>query len=122
MVFRQIGAGEAFLWPREARTRFASITLVHSAVLFPDESDDFRAAQAQRGPTAPHWLMPAADFAAASQAAGARFRFASIRPKLNLEQTGAFDLAYAQALYRHAFRHGRMNSAWRASLPTLRHP
>lgn len=122
MVFRQLGAGEAFAWPLEGVARYTSITLVHSGVLFPDESDEFIATRGRYTP-ARHWLMPAAAFEAASRMAGTRFHFASIKPKLNLEQSGTpFDLTYVRALYIHAFRHGRMNSAWRPTLPTLSHP
>lgn len=120
-IFREAGAGEAFLWPRSWTGRFASVTLIHAAVLFPDDSDAFAAARTFEAQPR-NWLVPAAEVLAAARASGARLRFASVKPMLNLQGNGG-DVAAARLLdpelFRHAYRQARMGKEWRSGLPSL---
>lgn len=124
-AFRELGAGEAFLWPHGAERAPASFFLIHNGVLFPDESDDYAASRRLRhtpGVRRPEiWLFPGLDFSLEAGRVGATFRFASVRPALNITAAAMFDPAYLRSLFMFAYRQGRMNKEWQSSLPSLLH-
>lgn len=122
-MFREVGTGEAFLWPDTLAVGAGTVHLIHSGVLFPDESDEFLARFGTAAETKPGvWLVPGLALFRKGQSAHAQVRFASVRPNLNLAAQRTFDPAYLKGLYLWAFRQGRMGKEWRTRLPSLAAP
>ncbi|RTL64615.1 MAG: hypothetical protein EKK41_21395 [Hyphomicrobiales bacterium] len=122
-VFREVGTGEAFLWPDGMAVGSGMVHLIHNGVLFPDESDEFLTRFKPADEDKPGvWLVPGLVLFKKGQAAHAQVRFASVRPNLNLAAQRTFDPAYLKGLYLWAFRQGRMGKEWRTRLPSLSAP
>lgn len=122
-IFREVGTGEAFLWPETLSVGAGTLHLIHNGVLFPDESDEYQARFGRAAEDKPGvWLVPGLNLFKKGQSAGAQVRFASVRPNLNLDAQRTFDPAYLKGLYVRAFRQGRMGKDWRTRLPSLAAP
>jgi len=116
-AFRRVGAGEAFLPASAQGAARAATYLIHNGVLFPDEGDEYAAAQ-QAQPVALQAgvrLLPAHDFFLTGRNAASEIRIASPRPYLSFEQRSAFDAQYMRALFIDTYRQGRMSREWRAT-------
>jgi hypothetical protein len=116
-ALRRVGAGEAFLSAPSLRKPAAPTYLIHNGVLFPDEGEEYAAAQAIQPAAAQTdiWLVPAYDLFTAAQRWQSPMLIASPRPYLNIQtQQSAFDLSYMRALFLDAYRQGRMRREWRS--------
>jgi hypothetical protein len=117
-ALRAKGAGEAFL-PAVApgdRRRGATY-LVHNGVLFPDEGDEYAAAQLAQPVAMPSEmrLLPAHDYFLTGRNGASEIHIASPRPYLSFEQRSAFDPSYMRALFVDTYRQGRMHREWRTT-------
>jgi hypothetical protein len=120
--FRSPGAGEAFLFPRQVAQISGGDTryfLIHNASIFPDESADYIRAHANKRDPKTWELVPAYDIVRHSATTGSRFRFASIKLRLWPAPQAEFDMAYVKAVFRHAYRQGRMDKEWKSKFPGL---
>ncbi len=118
-VFRKVGSGEPFLSPLPQSAPGRSYFVIHNGVLFADESDDFATqAASSQSPKGEFSIVTAFDLLKHAQSENALFRFASVRPRLDLENHGAFDDSYVRNLFHFAYRQGRMGKEWRDDLPT----
>jgi hypothetical protein len=118
-ALRRVGAGEPFLSAPSLRKPAAPTYLIHNGVLFPDEGEQYAAAQALRADAAQTdiWLVPGYDLFTAAQRWQAPMLIASPRPYMNIQpQQSAFDLSYMRALFLDAYRQGRMRREWRSTL------
>jgi hypothetical protein len=116
-ALRRVGAGEAFLSAPSLRKPAAPTYLIHNGVLFPDEGEEYAAAQALQPAAAQTdiWLVPAYDLFTAAQRWQSPMLIASPRPYMNIQsQQSAFDLPYMRALFLDAYRQGRMRREWRS--------
>ena len=116
-ALRRAGAGEGFLSAPSLRKPAVPTYLIHNGVLFPDEGEEYAAAQALQPAAAQTdiWLVPAYDLFTAAQRWQAPMLIASPRPYLNIQpQQSAFDLSYMRALFLDAYRQGRMRREWRS--------
>jgi hypothetical protein len=118
-VFRRVGAGEPFLSTPSLKAPRAPTYLIHNGVLFPDEGEQYAAAQALEPDAAARsetGLLPAHDFFTDAQRWQSRMLIASPRPYMNIQpQQSAFDLTYMRALFLDAYRQGRMSREWRST-------
>ena len=125
LAFRDPGAGREFLLPRQlasvagAGSRYF---LIHNDRLFWDESEEYIRLRNARSTVAvpAAALMPGYDVVRQALAANGGFRYASPKTASGLVPSGEFDLTYLRALFRHAYRQGRMGKAWTGEFPGLR--
>lgn len=121
-TFRNIGAGERFLFLHGSGAPHAATYLIHNGVLFPDEGTSYMAARDALGPTptlqatAPV-VVPAYDFFMAAHGAATTVRIASPRPNLGIQPASDFDMSYIRALFTDAYRQARMGREWRGTFP-----
>lgn len=108
-TFRNIGAGERFLFLRDPIAPTEAVYLIHNGVLFPDEvtvymeaHDALRSAPAVDSDM-PR-VVPAYDFFLAAQ--GAPVRIASPQPYLSIQPGSKFDMGYIRGVFSDIFRHG----------------
>ena len=123
-TFRTTGAGEQFLFPSELTRNSGEGTayyLIHNERIFPDESADYIRSRASSGnsQSGTRAIVPAHDVIRHSLSTNSSFRFASIKLRLGFIPQAAFDMAYIQALFRHAYRQGRMGKEWQSAFPGL---
>jgi hypothetical protein len=121
-TFRNIGAGERFLFVREPGQPDAAAYLIHNGVLFPDEGEAYMAARnaIASSPALQAKLplvVPAYDFFLAAQGTGTAVRIASPRPNLGIQPASEFDTTYIRALFTDAYRQARMGREWRRTFP-----
>jgi hypothetical protein len=121
-TFRNIGAGERFLFVRGTAPPHGAFYLIHNGVLFPDEGEAYMAARdAVTLPTVPQatlpLVVPAYDFFLIAHGTGTVVRMASPRPRLPLPPASEFDIAYVRALFSDAYRQARMGREWRRTFP-----
>jgi hypothetical protein len=64
--------------------------------------------------------MPGYDVVRQALAAKGGFRFASPKTASGLVPEGEFDLTYLRALFRYAYRQGRMGNEWTGEFPGLK--
>lgn len=116
---RRAGAGEAFLATLGPGGTPAPTYLIHNGVVFADEGEEYVAARSTHaGPARDDlWLRPAYDFFTSARQGHVPLLIASPRPYINIPpQQSAFDQGYMRALFRDAYRRGRMSREWRAML------
>jgi hypothetical protein len=122
-AFREPGSGQEFLFPPQraplAGAR-AQYFLIHNDRLFWDDSENYIRSRKPAGDGPAPALMPGSDIVRQVLAAKGSFRFASPKTATALVPDGEFDLTYLRALFRHAYRQGRMDKAWTGEFPGLR--
>lgn len=117
-TFRNIGAGERFLFMRGSASPDAAVYLIHNGVLFPDEGEAYMTAREAvsssptREATRP-LVVPAYDFFLAARGTETAVRLASPRPRILLPPASEFDIAYIRALFIDTYRQARMGREWR---------
>lgn len=121
-TFRNIGAGERFLFVPGSDGPPAATYLIHNGVLFPDEGDSYMAARHALGlpPTIQMSIplvVPAYDFFLAAPSGTSAVRIASPRPNLSIQPASEFDTAYIRALFTDTYRQARMGREWRRTFP-----
>ncbi len=121
-TFRNIGAGERFLFVRGSAPPNAAAYLIHNGVLFPDEGEAYMTARdaIASSPTlrVTHPLVvPAYDFFLAAQGTDTAVQIASPRPYLSIQPASEFDTSYIRALFLDAYRQARMGREWRRTFP-----
>lgn len=124
-AFRADGTGQEFLLPPQLVSSAGAgmrYFLIHNDRLFWEESAEYiRIRNAKAGSDAPaSALMPGYDVVRQALAAKGGFRFASPKTASGLVPEGEFDLTYLRALFRHAYRQGRMGKEWTGEFPGLK--
>ncbi len=121
-TFRNIGAGERFLFMPGSSPPYVTVHLIHNGVLFPDEGEGYMttrgavASSAMLHATLP-LVVPAYDFFVAAQGTKTAVRMASPRPMPLLPPTAEFDITHIRALFTDAYRQARMGREWRRTFP-----
>lgn len=124
-AFRTDGTGQEFLLPPQLMASAGAgmrYFLIHNDRLFWEESAEYiRIRNAKPGSDAPApALMPGYDVVRQALAAKGGFRFASPKTAAGLVPEGEFDLTYLRALFRYAYRQGRMDKEWTGEFPGLK--
>lgn len=121
-TFRNIGAGERFLFVRGFDAPHGTTYLIHNGVLFPDEGAAYMAARDALAPSPTlrsslPLVVSAYDFFLAAQSTNSAVRIASPRPHLSIQPASEFDTNYIRALFTDAYRQARMGREWRGTFP-----
>ncbi|HEX2840272.1 MAG TPA: hypothetical protein VHO05_03255 [Hyphomicrobium sp.] len=121
-TFRNVGAGERFLFVGGSSPPNPAFYLIHNGVLFPDEGEAYTTARDAVSSSPPlqttrPLVVPAYDFFLAARGTRTSVRIASPRPKLPFLPASEFDISFIRALFSDAYRQARMGREWRRTFP-----
>lgn len=117
-TFREIGAGQPFLFKPDLARSISSWYVVHNSVLFDDEVARYagrrRAGAIKSFTTDKIFLRPVFDVLSHVRRTRAKFQIAVVQPRRWFYPETEFDQTFMRDIFQRTYRYARMGRIWQA--------